>query len=914
MLKNSQKTSLRIPSQLPEFLRDDPTYQNFILFLEAYYEWMEQNQGILDRSKNLLNYKDIDKTSNEFLDYFYNDFLSYFPKEILADKVKVTKIAKELYKSKGTPASYKFLFKILYNSDVDFFYTKDAVLRASSGKWYVAKSLKIAQIDDNYELFKQFLNTKSLRVFGETTKSIAVIENVIQAATKMEVFVSNIERLFQSGEIVRIVDTNNQDILYEGLPIKGKVVGQISQIKIDPNNRGLLYQPGDPVVVHDGLLSNTAHGAVATVGTTTKGSIQRISVLNGGYGYRTYPNTTINITNSLGAVAVVGSLNPAANGVANVSFVPTDYIGKKAAITIGALNYTFSNIITSNANTTLANAFTFTSFQTYPISSVIVQNGGAGISQIPQVSALSSYYSEDDQYRVDLRTLGILSPIQISAGGDGYGINDTITLSGGSGYGAYANVTAVDANGSILSVSYVYPPNDAPHHYPLGGMGYKNNQLPNLTINPSNISAANASLYVPGILGDGATFAVSVDRVGAVTSINITDAGEDYIATPNVSLLVQDIVVTNLSLTNLPLKGDAVYQGTDFINSTYQGYVDSINLLTPFADPADSLWTLRVYNYSSTPDNQLVLKINNKDLEMTISPDYDIVNYGDGTARAIALFLNGLVVSQGEYLDTTGQPSSYDVLQSNIYNNYTYEITLEKEIAKYRDTLLNLLHPTGTNVVGRYALKSNANFKFSNTNQMEKGYPLSHYTDGIGTYVTMTSDWSNYSNNIVTFENLNGVNLDDIISPNDSITIVTSNGFIIHSQITEVNAGMTGQSNTAILKNNTWLTFSNVSYISANSGEDVINITSLTDSYDIINNGIYSNTSYPLMDIIYAGDKILVANNTERVVTNINYENGIITVDSPLTSNSNSLMSVIRTIQTTDVRIDKIISSDYSEF
>ena len=172
------KTSLLIPYQLPEFIRDNPDYDKFVLFLQAYYEWMEETKNVTDRSKNILNYIDIDATSQEFLDYFYNDFLSYFPKDILADKNLVTKIAKELYKSKGTEASYKFLFRILYNSDVDFFYTKDSVLQASSGKWYVSKSLKLKSDNPN------FLATNNYRIFGEETKSIATIENSVFSKNK----------------------------------------------------------------------------------------------------------------------------------------------------------------------------------------------------------------------------------------------------------------------------------------------------------------------------------------------------------------------------------------------------------------------------------------------------------------------------------------------------------------------------------------------------------------------------------------------------------------------------------------------------------------------------------------------------------------------------------------------------------
>ena len=163
MISNGQKTSLLIPSQLPGFIRENPDYNNFVSFVQAYYEWMETNGQVLDRAQNLLNYKDIDSTTNDFIDYFINDFLQYFPQDALISKSSAVKVAKQLYQSKGTPASYQFLFRILYNSDFDLFYTKDAVLRASDGKWYVAKSLKLATLD------KRFLSINNYRLFGETT-------------------------------------------------------------------------------------------------------------------------------------------------------------------------------------------------------------------------------------------------------------------------------------------------------------------------------------------------------------------------------------------------------------------------------------------------------------------------------------------------------------------------------------------------------------------------------------------------------------------------------------------------------------------------------------------------------------------------------------------------------------------------
>lgn len=706
MISNGQKTSLLIPSQLPGFIRENPDYNNFVSFVQAYYEWMETNGQVLDRAQNLLNYKDIDSTTNDFIDYFINDFLQYFPQDALISKSSAVKVAKQLYQSKGTPASYQFLFRILYNSDFDLFYTKDAVLRASDGKWYVAKSLKLATLD------KRFLSINNYRLFGETTKSIATVENSVVAGTKTEVFISNIERLFQSGEYVRVVDNANQDVLFSGYPLRAKIVGQISQITIDPNNRGLLYQAGDPVIVYGGLESVNGHGATAVVGTTTSGSILNINVTNEGYGYSDSPNTILNITNAPGAIAIVGSLDPIANSVANVAYVPLDSIAPHQYIRLDSLDYQFANVANANTDTVMANAFSFLNMQLFPISSVLLQNGGGNIKKPPVVTAESRYLDLNGDY-ASFEALGILAPIQITNGGTGYEVGDTIVFTGGTGYDAQAAVTNVAANGMIRTIKYT-----SDGFSPLGGMGYSPTSLPVVSVNSANVLASNASIFVPSILGEGATFSVVTDRTGAISTINILDNGEDYTSKPNVSLKVQDIVVSNVSISDVPSFGDTVYQGVSLDLATYSATVNNVTLLTPNGDPALSLYNLRVFEYSSLPDPTKDLKINNKNINLVMAntaytADYNsngIRIYGDGRAKANASFLNGLVLSQGQYLNKQGQPSSYDVLQSSIYNNFTYQITVEKEIAKYRDILLNLLHPSGMKVLGRYSLRSNASF------------------------------------------------------------------------------------------------------------------------------------------------------------------------------------------------------------
>jgi hypothetical protein len=965
MITNGQKTSLLVPYQLPEFIRDNPEYSNFVLFLQAYYEWMEENGQVTDRSKNLLNYKDIDSTTEEFTQYFYNDFLQYFPVEILANKKEVLKIAKELYQAKGTPAAFQFFFRTLYNSDVDFFYTKDAVLKASSGKWYISKSLKLSSSDLN------FLETQNLRIFGESTKSIATIENAALSKNKIEVFISNIERLFQSGEFVRVVDNNNQEVYFKNgkqvsantagaETLRAKIVGQISQVKVSPMLRGQLYQgantslgyPGDPIVFFGGLNSDAGLGAEAFIETTTKGSIQRISVANtavpgtnttvllGGFGYSTQDSannnySVINILNGGGAVANISGVNTATsvvvgnsfyNPVSTVTNIPTDRIGlfflTPLGVTANNKNYTwngtqkypaFPNNTDANATTTLANAFSFISFSAYPISAVTVLNQGGGLTAAPIVTAQSLYKTTDGVSTADLGSLGILGPISVDAKGTGYAANDKIIITGGTGYGAYANVKTVAANGAITSVSYVYSSSTA-FPLPLGGLGYSLTNLPTLSIVSAN--GANARLSVTGIVGQGAKLIATTDRVGSITSISVTNYGEDYISPPNVSFKVQDIVVTNALVGNFPTRGDLIYQGGSVGNSSYLATVDSLNLLQGNADPAKSLYTLRVYNYNSKPNIALPIYANNRTYELQITDSYGptiislygglnssryangVINYGDGTAKGNATFLNGLTLGGGQYLDSTGQPSSFDVLQNENYNNYTYQITLEKEIAKYRTALLNLLHPTGMKVIGRFAMKSNNKVTATMVDSLDTGHTLSYYTSSNDSTAIISSngDFTKLSSNVVSFTNLFGADISTFIFSNSTIKFTSSDNEGLTSEVASINVA----SNTVTLKNNTWLTIANVASGTGSAGGNTINIANVyTASFNIVNNGVYSNNSYPLKDIIHAGDFIKV-NNMVKLVTSVNYTSKLITVNSNFTYAATGNISLNRVITASD--------------
>lgn len=956
------KTSIKVPYQLPEFIRSDDNYQTFVAFLQAYYEWAEHQdigtwsannqftpsgkEGFIYGSQGLYDYIDIDSVEagqsyNKFIDYYFNEFLPNFPKDALADKAKLIKIARELYQTKGTPASYQFLFRALYNSDADIFLTRDVVLKASDGKWYVSKSLKLDTED------AQFLSINNLRLFGENSKSIATVERSLRSGTRMEVFISNIERTFVSGEFVRVVDNNNQTVYFKdgaivpagtsgATSLRAKLIGSIASLQITGTKRGQLYRgrtatySGDPVVFYGGLNSDTGIGAEAFVSETTSGSIRAINVTDGGYGYRIDPNTYIRFIGGggSGALANVGSVDPA--GIINVAFIPQDYITAAAQLTqIGGTYSFFGANVSANLTCSLANAFTFTGFSTYPIASVIVNNGGGGFTSVPGIVP-DSLYDTTDPEPIDslkrkgkLASLGILGPIQIVTPGTGYANGDIISFTDGAGGGGANAYVTVNATGSIISTTYTYS-NTATlvTKQPLGGLGYREDHLPTLTVVSAN--GVNALLRVNHVLGSGAQLEAVPDErgIGAITSFIIENYGEDYISAPNVSLKVRDLIVANLAQSELPKRGDVVYQGTSIDNYVFKANVDSISLVLGNANPLLSQYRLRTYNYTSNTKTDMALKITNRaDALPNLYPDlvttYDtfdesgnylfkqgIRTYGNGAAQATARFLNGLIVGNGQYIKDDGFPSSFQILEDKNYNNFTYDLTVQKSFDAYQDTLFKLLHPAGTKVVPINALKSSATINVNSESFESNSLPLSFYTGTSGSNATIYATFANPSNNIIKFDALVGANIASFINVNTVISVSNTNGPNVFSTVTAVNY----TSNTVTISDNVFLRFANVAFANVKTSNTQINITGFSKQYEVINNGEWSNTDYKLHDLAFIGDQIRVYANASYdytgTVTYISYgNNAIFVTPAPSFNANNANIWIGRNLVSTSIEI-----------
>ena len=291
-----------------------------------------------------------------------------------------------------------------------------------------------------------------------------------------------------------------------------------------------------------------------------------------------------------------------------------------------------------------------------------------------------------------------------------------------------------------------------------------------------------------------------------------------------------------------------------------------------------------------------------------------IRTYGNGAAEATARFLNGLIVGEGRYINDDGFLSSNQVLESEDFNNFTYDLTVQASFAAYKEILYKLLHPSGTKIIPFNALKSQQDITVHRESFQANSHTLGHYTGENGSNAALFTTFSNASNNIIHFGSLVGANIGEIINVGSIISITQNHGPNVYSEILSVDY----TTNNAIIRDNVFTSFANVAIANVINSNNRINITSLTGQYDIINNGEYSNTSNKLRDIAFIGDRIRVVDtaNTSNVfygtVTYVSYSNNVIFANTTLGFTSNSAnVSIARDIVSTSVVIYNTLGTIY---
>lgn len=338
MLPTADYISNLVQNQFPEFYKEEGT--NFIAFLKAYYEWMEDDGNTHNVSRNLFSTRDIDQTADAFLDYFKDKYSYIIPKTIPGSKRFLQKHILDLYRSKGSVDGLKLFFRLLYNEDADLYIPSYDILKPSDGTWVEKKYMEVTYTDSNH-LFENQLITGSQS--GATAYVESYIQTVTAGKTIYQMFLSSIEGTFLVGE----------RIAYSGLDynLAPKILGSPVSLTVDtttPNNN-----IGDFLATSNGsgaglkvLVSNTR------IAGSANGSIE-FRIINGGDGYTASPSISVTSgSNSAGSGATFTGVT--LSNTRSFSY-STSYINNSIA---RSNTYTFSGNTAVNSTSefiTLAN-------------------------------------------------------------------------------------------------------------------------------------------------------------------------------------------------------------------------------------------------------------------------------------------------------------------------------------------------------------------------------------------------------------------------------------------------------------------------------------------------------------------------------------------------------------------------------
>ena len=142
-----------IPSQIPEFIRKD--YDRFVKFIEYYYLFLESSNDPKLVPMSSSEFSDVDRSPTIFNEKFRKQFIPDFPSEFTIDvetgkplNLKtLIKRASEFYRSKGTQNSFNFIFRILFDQDIQFYYPREHMFIVSGANWVEKKTVKVIVFD-----------------------------------------------------------------------------------------------------------------------------------------------------------------------------------------------------------------------------------------------------------------------------------------------------------------------------------------------------------------------------------------------------------------------------------------------------------------------------------------------------------------------------------------------------------------------------------------------------------------------------------------------------------------------------------------------------------------------------------------------------------------------------------------------
>lgn len=251
----------------PEFYKEEG--ELYIAFVKAYYEWMESTNRELYHSRRIPEYRDVDRTVEDFIIYFKTKYLPNVQFNTASNKELFIKNSLDFYRAKGTERAVDLFFKLIYGFEARVYYPGDDLFKLSDNEFINVQYLEIQQVDSNINFVGQV-------VTGSLSESTAFVERLIRIKKDARfisvLMISGSSGDFITGEQIFTTDLENN--------VSVRMIGSLSTLQVSQSSSD--FTLGETLNIIDGN-GKRAKARVSEV-SNFQGLVQ-FELLEGGWGY-----------------------------------------------------------------------------------------------------------------------------------------------------------------------------------------------------------------------------------------------------------------------------------------------------------------------------------------------------------------------------------------------------------------------------------------------------------------------------------------------------------------------------------------------------------------------------------------------------------------------------------------------------
>lgn len=240
----------KIDDNIPNYIKEE--YPSLHHLLIEYFKWLETDENFIQLLVDFRENIEVNNQVNPYINIIKNELGWFYDVKLQVDDRTLIKLLRDFYLSRGTEKSFKILFKLLFNEDVEITYPRDRLFKASDNNYIIEHRIITSANNIQDENFKSILNSDvlSANIKGKESKLTLVIDKIIP-------LILNENYYF----IIYVNETTDDFIPDEQVEISADGIGTFietvySSTELNIINNGRNYKEGEKIKITDHLLSS----------------------------------------------------------------------------------------------------------------------------------------------------------------------------------------------------------------------------------------------------------------------------------------------------------------------------------------------------------------------------------------------------------------------------------------------------------------------------------------------------------------------------------------------------------------------------------------------------------------------------------------------------------------------------------